>query len=97
MCSLGKRRRDENDGVGFFRYEDELKDYLDWCRKSGVSGPSTVGVPGLMPRDIRHPLMRNAPRPLILGPGVPRLPAPAQSPQPAMVSVPLRRFVSHFS
>ncbi|XP_065223039.1 zinc finger RNA-binding protein isoform X2 [Planococcus citri] len=64
-----------------FRYDDELKDYLDWCRKSG---PSAVGVPGLMPRDIRHPLMRNARNPLLLGPGVARLPAPAQPPQPPM-------------
>lgn len=70
----------------YYRYEDELKDYIDWCRKSGVSGPSSVGVPGLMPRDIRHPLMRNPPRPLLLGPGVARLPAPTQSPQPPMVS-----------
>lgn len=61
-----------------------MKDYLEWCRKSGVTGPS-VGVPGLLSQGIRHALLRASPRPLMLGPGISRLPAPPQSSQQSMV------------
>lgn len=65
----------------YFRYDEEMKDYVDWCRKPGPS----VNVPGVMPQGMRLPLMRSTPRPLMMGPGLSRLSAAAPA-QPPMVT-----------